>query len=96
MIEVIFSGLGGTIIGALLVFACDRYRQLKEDHKCWCKELIKKYNDSPDDVKNEFVKSGMIAKAWKGTMWEKAVINFDNTTWYKSWWQMIKCLFKPF
>ena len=96
MKEIIFSGLGGTIIGALLVFACDRYRQLKEDHKHWCKDTIEKYNNSPKEVKDEFVKSGTIVKAYNRIMWENAVINFDNTTWYKSWWQMIKCLIKPF
>ena len=96
MIEVIFSGLGGTIIGAWLVFACDRYRQLKEEHKRWCKHIIKKYNNSLNNVKREFVKSGTIKKAWDGMTWESAVINFDNTTWYKSWWQMVKCIIKPF
>ena len=96
MIEIIFSGLGGTVIGAWLVFACDRYRQLKEDHKHWCKDTIEKYNNSEETVKAEFVKNGCIAKAWSGLMYEDAVVKFDNTSWYKSWWQIFKCLCKPF
>lgn len=96
MIEIIFSGLGGTVIGAWLVFACDRYRQLKEDHKHWCKDTIEKYNNSPKEVKDEFVKNGSIAKAWEGIKYEEAVINFDNSTWFKSCLEMFKCFIKPF
>ena len=96
MIEIIFSGLGGTIIGAWLVFACDKYRFLKNEHKEWAKSIIKWYEASPDELKKEWSKNGTKLKADMALMYDNDVINFDDTTWYKSWWQMIKCLVKPF
>lgn len=91
----LFSGLGGTIIGAWLVFACDRYRYLKDEHKQWAKNVIKWCNSS-EEIQREFSKNGMRLKADMALMYDTDVINFDNTTWYKGWWQMIKCLVKPF